>query len=86
MIENTLATISSCGLLVNNLCQLQNGTWRASLRKADISGYEFGTASTPNEALLKALYMAQALPGVPLIPNTMRSLAAQKLSLESLDL
>lgn len=62
-IYTLFAEIRDRGLLVNNLFQLDDGTWQANLRTLD-DCTEFGLGATPDEALSACLakYPAASVP------------------------
>lgn len=60
-IEELLATVRSRGWKLNNLIELDNGTWLCSLRD-HLRGYEIGRGSTPQEALTLALNPQSSAP------------------------
>lgn len=66
----SLLAVASLQYRVNNLAQLDDGTWRANLRErggeAHEAGplfWEFGHGATPEEALREALAKAAEGPG-----------------------
>lgn len=59
--DDLIQTINESGRLVNNLCQLDNRRWRASLRD-NAFGYSFAEAETPIEALIKAAQQTERIP------------------------
>lgn len=57
-LDEAIALVNKEGFWVNNLCQKDDGTWYASLKKLLPTGqllYEFGYGTLPHEALLAAL-------------------------------
>lgn len=89
MLEAVLSEISSSGFLVNNLFQLYDGRWRASLRKEDTFAYDFGEGISPTDALLRALSASLNSSGTPIVRNTFTAISGPgrpTLSLASLGL
>lgn len=74
------AVLDTFGVLLNNLFQLDNGTWRASVRdKKNSLAFEFGDGLTPSDAVNDALRKHKAGAGQPVRRNQPR-VAAQKIS------
>ncbi len=57
-IEEIFAEAKTKGWLINNLFQLDEYTWQANVRNADLC-FEFGHGSTPQEALRNCLRKAE---------------------------
>ena len=84
-LEEALAEVASCGLLVNNLFQQENGEWTCSLRDRD-NGADFATASTPQQAVMGALLNFTLTGTVPLLRQTDPKATKTTTNLLSLDL
>lgn len=61
------------GLLLNNLFQLNDGTWRANVRSKENSlVFEFGNGPTPAAAFANAISRFRGGPGKPVRENRPR--------------
>ena len=66
-LETLIAQANGRGYLVNNLCQIPGGTWRANLRKDEGGGsfFAFAVAADPVAALHGAMRNAGIDDGAP---------------------
>ena len=66
-LDQLVKEVQEQGFLINNLFQLEDGSWRCSLlqllKSQPISKgfYEYGDGSTPEDALLNAAYNADVM-------------------------
>lgn len=72
-ISMLVADLTRAGLLLNNLFQLDNGKFRASVRRiSDAKAFSFYDHPNPGAAVAGAIAQATYEPGVALRKNPMR--------------
>lgn len=80
-LEQLLERVSAQKLRVNNLFQLQDGTWQANLTDGE-QFWDFGRGAVPGEALANALVKAAEGPGAKgIVGAQATSLTAEELGL-----
>jgi len=63
-----LSHITEANLRLNNLFQIQDGTWQANIRDEGKTTWEYGRGKTPLAALNSAMEKVKTTPGTPLNP------------------